>query len=143
MSEAVKPIVAIVGRPNVGKSRLFNRFLQSARSIVADQPGVTRDRIYADAELIGPNGPIEIVLVDTGGFDPKTNDPIVQARSRENKLPIVFVHPAEFLVTDPAGEIRARTILGDRLEIDTTDVGGERDRNEVFFFDVNLTKSAE
>jgi predicted amidohydrolase len=85
----------------------------------------------------------DFILCPSGGmFGPKTNDPIVQARSKENRLSIVFVHPAEFLVTDPEGEIRTRTILGDRLEIETTDVGGERDRNEVFYFDVDLTKPA-
>jgi predicted amidohydrolase len=93
-------------------------------------------------ELVGrlkSNG-ADFILCPSGGmFGPKTNDPIVQARSKENRLPIVFVHPAEFLVTDPDGEIRARTILGDRLEIEATEVGGERDRNEVFFFDVDLT----
>jgi hypothetical protein len=73
-----------------------------------------------------------------GMFGPKTNDPIVQARSKENNIPILFVHPAEFLVTDSRGEIRARTILGDRLEISTSEVGGENDKNEVFYFELPL-----
>ena len=103
MSEGVKPIVAIVGRPNVGKSRLFNRLLKATRSIVVDQPGVTRDRIYADAELIGPNGAIEIVLVDTGGFDPKTNDPIMRRVLEQTQLAIDEADVVVFLTDAHAG----------------------------------------
>src|SRR5688572_15731583 len=103
MSEAVKPIVAIVGRPNVGKSRLFNRLLQSSRSIVFDQPGVTRDRIYADAELTGANGTIEIVLVDTDGFDPKTNDPIMRRVLEQTQLAIDEADVVVFLTDAQVG----------------------------------------
>jgi predicted amidohydrolase len=79
----------------------------------------------------------EFILCPSGGmFGPDRNDPIVQARSKENGVPIIFVHPAEFLVTDSKGEIHARTILGDRLEVEPTEVGGEGDVNEVYFVDL-------
>jgi hypothetical protein len=71
-------------------------------------------------------------------FGPKTNDPIVQARSRENRTHIIFVHPAEFLVTGPTGSILSRTILGNRLLIAPQQVGGQNDLNRVFYFDLPL-----
>jgi predicted amidohydrolase len=81
----------------------------------------------------------DFILVPSGGmYGPKENDPIVQARSKENRLPIAFVHPAEFLVTGPDGSILDATVLGDRLLIPAADAGGLRDRNRVFFWDLRL-----
>lgn len=72
------PIVAVVGRPNVGKSTLFNRLAGKSLAIVDDQPGITRDRHYAPAHLAGR----EVTLVDTGGFDPASGDPMQQGIAR-------------------------------------------------------------
>ncbi len=103
MSTLVKPIVAIVGRPNVGKSRLFNRLIRQMRSIVADQPGVTRDRIYADAVLSGSTFDREVVLVDTGGFDPTNEDPIMRRVLEQTQLAIDEADAIIFLTDGRAG----------------------------------------
>lgn len=71
-------VVAIVGRPNVGKSTLFNRLLGKQSAIVGDRPGVTRDRHYRDGEIQGRL----VTLVDTGGFDPQDDDPLRQGIQR-------------------------------------------------------------
>ncbi len=92
-----------------------------------------------NADLVGrlqANG-AELLICPSGGmFGPKSNDPILQARSQETGLPIVFVHPAEFLVTGPGGVIESRELLGDTLEIAPELVGTERDSSKVYFFDV-------
>ena len=69
-----KPVIAIVGRPNVGKSLLFNRIAERKYAIVEDTPGVTRDRIYADAEWRSR----PFVVIDTGGIEPRTDDEILK-----------------------------------------------------------------
>ena len=69
-----KPVIAIVGRPNVGKSTLFNKLIGERRSIVEDTPGVTRDRIYGETEWRGK----KMIVIDTGGIEPKTDDIILK-----------------------------------------------------------------
>lgn len=82
-----------------------------------------------------------LLLCPSGGmFGPKTNDPILQARSKETKRHIVFVHPAEFLVTAPNGSIAARTILGDQLLVEPKEIDSKTDSRKVFYFDVPRLK---
>ncbi len=95
-------IVAVVGRPNVGKSTLFNRIVGKRMSIVDDTPGVTRDRIYAKAEWLGK----EFMMIDTGGIEPDTKDIIlsqmrVQAQLAIDKADVII------LVTDVTAGVTA------------------------------------
>ena len=80
----MKPLVAIVGRPNVGKSTLFNKITGQRISIVEDTPGVTRDRIYADASWLDKH----FTIVDTGGIEPLSKDKILQQMRRQAQLAI-------------------------------------------------------
>ena len=95
------PIVAVVGRPNVGKSTLFNRLARRRLAIVHDEPGVTRDRHYADTTAFGR----DYTLVDTGGFDPDSKDPMKSGIRRhvesaiEEADVIVFVSDATVPLT--------------------------------------------
>ncbi|MBP3441987.1 MAG: ribosome biogenesis GTPase Der [Clostridia bacterium] len=79
-----RPIVAVVGRPNVGKSTLFNKLCGQRLSIVDDTPGVTRDRIYGDCEWLNHN----FLLVDTGGIEPHSDDIILSQMRRQAQLAI-------------------------------------------------------
>ena len=89
------PLVAIVGRPNVGKSMLFNRLVGKRVSIVEDTPGVTRDRIYAECEWSGRR----FDLVDTGGIEPKTDDEMLLFM-REQAYIAIDTSDVIILVTD-------------------------------------------
>ena len=79
-----KPLVAIVGRPNVGKSTFFNKIAGHRVAIVEDTPGVTRDRIYADVEWTGR----EFTLIDTGGIDPRSDDVLLSQMRRQAEIAI-------------------------------------------------------
>lgn len=94
-----KPIVAIVGRPNVGKSTLFNRIVGDRVSIVDDTPGVTRDRIYRDAEWLK----YKFTLIDTGGIELKTNDDMFKNMRIQTELAIETADVIIFIVDGKTG----------------------------------------
>lgn len=91
-----RKLVALVGRPNVGKSTLFNRLVRKRRAIVEDAPGVTRDRHYADAEFDG----VPVTLIDTGGFVPSSNEGSMEALVRLQAQAAVEECAVVVLVTD-------------------------------------------
>ncbi len=90
-----KPILAIVGRPNVGKSTLFNALAGSRIAIIEDTPGVTRDRIYADIDWAGRN----LTMIDTGGIEPDTND-VILAQMREQAQMAIDTADVILFITD-------------------------------------------
>ena len=79
-----KPVIAIVGRPNVGKSTLFNKLIGERRAIVEDTPGVTRDRIYGEVEWRGK----VLTVIDTGGIEPKTDNLILKKMRQQAQIAI-------------------------------------------------------
>jgi GTP-binding protein len=109
VARGARALVAIVGRPNVGKSTLFNRLVRRQLAIVEDVPGVTRDRHYADAEVRGR----PYVLVDTGGFDPDAKDPVVAGIRNQVRLAIAEADVVVF-VTDATTPLQD----GDRIAIE-------------------------
>ncbi len=94
-----KPIVAIVGRPNVGKSTLFNKLAGKRISIVQDTPGVTRDRIYAEAEWLNNY----FTIIDTGGIEPESDDIIVAQMRRQAQMAIETADVIIFIVDGKQG----------------------------------------
>ena len=94
-----KPVVAVVGRPNVGKSTLFNKIVGRKVAIVEDTPGVTRDRIYAESEWNG----IPFVLIDTGGIEPDTDDIILSQMREQAEIAIDTADAIVFIVDGKAG----------------------------------------
>lgn len=94
MSKNVKPIVAVVGRPNVGKSTLFNALAGSKISIVKDTPGITRDRIYADVSWLNYN----FTLIDTGGIEPDSKDIILSQMREQAQIAIDTADVILFMV---------------------------------------------
>ncbi|MCT8976891.1 ribosome biogenesis GTPase Der [Clostridium sp. CX1] len=94
-----KPIVAIVGRPNVGKSTLFNKLAGRRISIVEDTPGVTRDRVYAEAEWLKYN----FTMIDTGGIEPESEDVIISQMRRQAQIAIETASVIVFIVDGKEG----------------------------------------
>ena len=95
------PIVAIVGRPNVGKSTLFNRIIGFKKAIIDDRPGVTRDRNYEEAEVFGR----QFLLIDTGGIEPQSGTPLLAAMGRQVEVAIEEADVILFVVDGRAGQI--------------------------------------
>ncbi|MDD6282013.1 MAG: ribosome biogenesis GTPase Der [Oribacterium sp.] len=106
-----KVIVAVVGRPNVGKSTLFNAIAGKQISIVKDTPGVTRDRIYADAEWLHN----EFTLVDTGGIEPDSNDVILKQMRTQAQLAIDTADVIIFVTDVKSGVVDADYEVADML----------------------------
>ena len=95
----MKPVIAIVGRPNVGKSTLFNRMTKSRDAIVADFAGLTRDRHYGDARV----GDREFIVVDTGGFEPTSDRGIVMEMAKQTRQAVAEADAVIFVVDIRAG----------------------------------------
>ena len=93
------PIVAVVGRPNVGKSTFFNKVIGSRISIVEDTPGVTRDRIYGEAEWTGTS----FAMIDTGGIDPDTEDIILSQMREQAEIAMEMADVIVFMVDGKEG----------------------------------------
>lgn len=106
-----KPVVAIVGRPNVGKSTLFNVLAGSKISIVKDTPGVTRDRIYADVNWLDYN----FTMIDTGGIEPESDDIILKSMRQQAEIAMLTADVIIFLVDVRQGLVDADGKVADML----------------------------
>lgn len=107
-----RPVVAIVGRPNVGKSTLFNKLVGKRLSIVDNTPGVTRDRIYGNCEWLGHN----MLLVDTGGIEPFSDDVILSQMRRQAELAITSADVIIFVTDIRAGVVAADSEVASMLQ---------------------------
>src|SRR5574341_217615 len=105
------PIVTIVGRPNVGKSTLFNRLTRSRDAIVADVPGMTRDRHYGRGRL----GAIPYLVVDTGGFEPVAREGIFHEMARQTRQAVDEADAVLFLVDARAGLVQQDRSIAEEL----------------------------
>src|SRR4051812_44258928 len=107
----MKPIVVIVGRPNVGKSTLFNRLTKSRDALVADMPGLTRDRHYGNGRL----GEKPYLVVDTGGFEPVVKDGILHEMAKQTLQAIVEADVIIFLTDGRQGLTSQDKIIANQL----------------------------
>ena len=99
----MKPVIALVGRPNVGKSTLFNRLTKTRDAIVADYAGLTRDRHYGNAK----HGKHEYIVVDTGGFEPDAVDGIYKEMAKQTRQAVAEADVVLFVV-DARGGVSAQ-----------------------------------
>ena len=106
-----KPIVAIVGRPNVGKSTLFNMIAGERIAIVKDTPGVTRDRIYAEVSWLNHN----FTLMDTGGIEPETSNQMLRSMREQAEMAIEMADVVMFVVDVQQGVLDADYKVADML----------------------------
>lgn len=139
----MRPIVAIVGRPNVGKSALFNRLVGKKVSIVEDTPGVTRDRIYADAEWRGRN----FLMIDTGGIEPTESSELLVSMRRQAQMAIETAHVTIFVVDLKTGVTAADAEIASMLQkskkpvvlaVNKTDKVGELPPDFYEFYNLGL-----
>lgn len=105
------PVVAIVGRPNVGKSTLFNRLVGFRKAVVHDRPGVTRDRLYEEAEVLGRR----VLVIDTGGLEPVPDTDLLQAMRAQSLVAVEEADVILFLVDGRAGLTAADGDVADLL----------------------------
>ena len=106
-----KPIIAIVGRPNVGKSMLFNKIIGSRLAIVEDSPGITRDRLYADTEWLNR----KFTIIDTGGLDPESEQFIAKQVFRQAEIAMDMADVILFLVDGKSGILEADRVVANML----------------------------
>jgi GTP-binding protein len=118
----VKPVVAIVGRPNVGKSTLFNRLTRSRDALVADFPGLTRDRHYGEGRV----GPVPYLAIDTGGFEPVGADGIVREMARQAEAAIAESDVVIFVLDARDGLTPHDQRIAQRLRAGGSAQGGRR-----------------
>jgi GTP-binding protein len=107
----MKPIVAIVGRPNVGKSTLFNRLVGRRKAMVDDMPGVTRDRNYGNVNRYE----VPFILVDTGGFEPETSNRLLQQMREQSQLAMAEADLILFVMDGREGLTPADTEVAEML----------------------------
>jgi GTP-binding protein len=107
----MKPTLVIVGRPNVGKSTLFNRLTRSRDALVADQPGLTRDRHYGHGRL----GNKPYLVVDTGGFEPQAKEGIVHEMARQAEAAIAEADVLIFVVDVRNGLVPQDKVIAELL----------------------------